>query len=145
MKSIVLTGGGTAGHTTPHFALIENLKKHFDNIYYIGSQKGIEYNLVKEQGIPFYTINPAKLKRQFCLDNFAIPFKTLKSISDAKKILTTLRPTQKEEAKSQRRGRPYTCKSQRCGYPWRCRSRCPSTRCVYLPLAVSPFVFVLVR
>ncbi len=93
MKSIVLTGGGTAGHTTPHFALIENLKKHFDNIYYIGSQKGIEYNLVKEQGIPFYTINPAKLKRKFCLDNFAIPFKTLKSISDAKKILTTLKPS----------------------------------------------------
>ena len=44
MKSIILTGGGTAGHCTPNLALLPHLKKHFDKIYYIGSKNGIEKN-----------------------------------------------------------------------------------------------------
>ena len=35
----VLTGGGTAGHVTPNLALLPELKKRFDKIYYIGSEK----------------------------------------------------------------------------------------------------------
>ena len=63
MKTIVLTGGGTAGHCTPHFALIQKLKHHFDKIYYIGSINGIEKRLVLEKGIPYYEIETVKLKR----------------------------------------------------------------------------------
>ena len=33
MSTIVLTGGGTAGHVVPCFALLPDLKKHFDEIY----------------------------------------------------------------------------------------------------------------
>ena len=32
MKSILLSGGGTAGHVMPNIALIPYLKKHFDKI-----------------------------------------------------------------------------------------------------------------
>ena len=37
--NIVLTGGGTAGHIIPNLALIDELRKHFSGIYYIGSTK----------------------------------------------------------------------------------------------------------
>lgn len=42
MSTIVLTGGGTAGHIMPNVALIPELKKHFDKIVYIGSKNGME-------------------------------------------------------------------------------------------------------
>ena len=34
-KSIVLTGGGTAGHVMPNLALVPELKKHFDKILFL--------------------------------------------------------------------------------------------------------------
>ena len=36
MRTIVLTGGGTAGHVLPLIALLPDLKKHFDKIVFIG-------------------------------------------------------------------------------------------------------------
>ena len=42
MKTIVLTGGGTAGHVTPNLALIPELKKAGYNVIYIGTEKGME-------------------------------------------------------------------------------------------------------
>ena len=46
MSTIVLTGGGTAGHCTPHLAILPYIKNDFDEIYYIGSKNGIERNIV---------------------------------------------------------------------------------------------------
>ena len=85
MKTIVLTGGGTAGHCTPHFALIQKLKNHFDKIYYIGSIGGIEKRLVLEKGIPYYEIETVKLKRSLSLSNLKIPFILHSSVNSAKK------------------------------------------------------------
>lgn len=93
MKTIVLTGGGTAGHCTPHFALIEKLRKHFDKIYYIGSIEGIEKRLVTEKGIPYYEIPTVKLKRSLAPSNLKIPFLLLGSVNSAKKILKELSPS----------------------------------------------------
>ncbi len=92
MKTIVLTGGGTAGHCIPHFSILPYLKENFTNVYYIGSKTGIEKKLVSEKNIPYFEIPSVKLKRKFCLDNFLIPFKLLKSVNEAKKILEKLKP-----------------------------------------------------
>ncbi|MCK9526187.1 MAG: glycosyltransferase, partial [Limnochordia bacterium] len=48
MKKIVLTGGGSAGHVTPHFALLPHLKKGGWEVYYIGTADGIERQLMEE-------------------------------------------------------------------------------------------------
>ena len=48
-NSIVLTGGGTAGHVCPNINLSKKLKQHFDKIYYIGSENGIERKLIENQ------------------------------------------------------------------------------------------------
>ena len=93
MKNLVLTGGGTAGHVTPHLAILENLKNHFDNIYYIGAENGIEKSLIKNQNLPFYGISPTKLKRGFYLENLTLPFKLYNSVIESKKILKSLNPT----------------------------------------------------
>ncbi len=90
MKKIVFTGGGTAGHVMPNLAIIEELKGKA-KIFYIGS-KGVEKDIVKNNNIPFYEITSTKLKRNFSLSNFLIPFKLLKAIRQSKKILKQLKP-----------------------------------------------------
>ncbi len=92
MKKIVLTGGGTAGHVTPHFALLPYLKKHFDEIIYLGVNGGIEQGLALDKNLEFFGITATKLKRGFHLENLGIPFKLVSSIGEAKKILKEVKP-----------------------------------------------------
>lgn len=90
---IILTGGGTAGHVMPHLALLEDLKKHFDEIIYIGSKNGIEKKLVSNiPNVKYLEITTVKFIRGFSLKNLLIPFKLLKGISECKKILKKEKP-----------------------------------------------------
>jgi UDP-N-acetylglucosamine--N-acetylmuramyl-(pentapeptide) pyrophosphoryl-undecaprenol N-acetylglucosamine transferase len=92
MKKIILTGGGTAGHVTPNLALIPELKKRGYEIYYIGSKNGIEKNLVKEAGIPYYGISSGKLRRYMDIKNFTDPFRIIKGFHEARKIIKEIKP-----------------------------------------------------
>lgn len=91
-KTIVLTGGGTLGHCTPHFAVLPYLKNYFDEIAYIGSFTGLERAAVEKENIPYYPIETVKFIRSLTVKNLQIPFKLKKSIDGAKKILAELNP-----------------------------------------------------
>lgn len=93
VKSIVLCGGGTAGHVLPAIALLPLLKKHFGNIVFIGGKQGIEKNIALSAGLDYYGVNSAKLCRSFSFKNAAIPFKLISGISEASKILKQLKPS----------------------------------------------------
>ena len=90
-KTIILTGGGTAGHITPNLALCPELEKHFQKIVYVGSS-GIEKQLVKDFGLEFKEIPAVKLVRSLSLKNLKIPFLLIKSIKSAKKVLKEISP-----------------------------------------------------
>ncbi|MBQ7340088.1 MAG: undecaprenyldiphospho-muramoylpentapeptide beta-N-acetylglucosaminyltransferase [Clostridia bacterium] len=92
MATLVLTGGGTAGHCIPHLALLPYLSNDFDKIYYIGSPNGLEKNIVEKTNIEYYSVPCVKLKRSFSFDNFSIPFKLTSSIIKAGKLLDKLKP-----------------------------------------------------
>ena len=92
MATIVLTGGGTAGHVMPHLALLPYLKKKFDNIYYIGSKSGMEKDIIAKTGLDYYSVPCTKLIRKFTLKNFAIPFVLINAVKQAGKILDRLNP-----------------------------------------------------
>ena len=64
MATIILTGGGTAGHCIPALSLIPYLKDNFENIYYIGSENGIEKNIVKSYNIIIDDVNLMKFSFQ---------------------------------------------------------------------------------
>lgn len=91
-KAIVLTGGGTLGHCTPHFAILPYLKNYFDGVYYIGSFNGMERAAVEKENIPYFPIETVKLIRSFTLKNLKIPFALKKGVNQAEKILTELKP-----------------------------------------------------
>jgi len=90
MKTIVFTGGGSAGHIMPNIALIEQIKDY--NIYYLGTN-GIEKDIIsKYPNIKFVEIPAIKLIRSFTLKNLLIPFKLVKSINIAKEKLKEINP-----------------------------------------------------
>ena len=91
MKTIILTGGGSAGHVTPNLALIPQLEKHFDNICYMGTN-GIEKSLVESTHLPFYEIQAFKLERKLTFKNLLLPFKLFKTVKQAKKLLKEISP-----------------------------------------------------
>ncbi len=92
MRTIVLTGGGTAGHVLPNIALLPYLKKYFDRIVYIGGN-GVEKTIAEQNCLQYREITTVKLRRAFTLKNLQIPFKLIKGIREAKKHLKELKPT----------------------------------------------------
>lgn len=92
MKRIVLTGGGTAGHVTPNFALVPELKKRGYEIFYIGSYDGMEKQLVEDEGIPYYGISTGKFRRYLDVKNLTDPFRVVKGIGEARRLLRELQP-----------------------------------------------------
>ncbi len=94
MSTIVLTGGGTAGHIMPHLALKPYLQQHFTNLVYIGSINGMEKNIISSDGgFKYYAVETAKLDRCHLLKNFKIPIKFLKGVKQAKQILKKVNPS----------------------------------------------------
>lgn len=92
MKRIVLTGGGTAGHVTPNMALIPELQKQGYEVHYIGSYDGIESKLIADLGIPYYGISSGKLRRYIDLKNISDPFKVIKGLHQARRLLKKIKP-----------------------------------------------------
>jgi UDP-N-acetylglucosamine--N-acetylmuramyl-(pentapeptide) pyrophosphoryl-undecaprenol N-acetylglucosamine transferase len=93
MKTIVLTGGGTSGHVTPNIALLPGLRRAGFNIKYIGSFNGIEKDLIKKEGIEYYSINTGKLRRYFDLKNFTDMFRVVDGFRQAFILLGKLKPS----------------------------------------------------
>ena len=89
---IIMTGGGTAGHVTPNLALAPKLKEKDFEIKYIGSYNGIEKEIITDAAIEYYPISSGKLRRYFDMKNFTDPFKVMKGIVQANKILSKEKP-----------------------------------------------------
>lgn len=91
-KVIVFTGGGTAGHVTPNIAIMNALDQERWTFHYIGSHQGIEKELIMNNGVPYHGISSGKLRRYIDLENIKDPFRVLKGIWEARKILQSLKP-----------------------------------------------------
>jgi UDP-N-acetylglucosamine--N-acetylmuramyl-(pentapeptide) pyrophosphoryl-undecaprenol N-acetylglucosamine transferase len=91
-KTIVFTGGGSAGHVTPNIAIIDELDKSVWDVQYIGSKKGIEKELIEKISIPYHGISSGKLRRYLDFENVVDSFRVLKGCMDARKVLRKLKP-----------------------------------------------------
>ncbi len=92
-KTIFFTGGGTAGHVMVNLALIPRFREDGWEIIYIGSENGIEKSLVADlEGVSYYSVSTGKLRRYFDWNNFKDPFKVLKGIFQAYRIIRKHKP-----------------------------------------------------
>ncbi|WP_085829338.1 undecaprenyldiphospho-muramoylpentapeptide beta-N-acetylglucosaminyltransferase [Clostridium massiliodielmoense] len=90
---IIMTGGGSAGHVTPNLALVPKLKELGYEIQYIGTENGIERKIIESENIKYHIISSGKLRRYFDIKNFSDPFKVLKGVFEAKKIIKKENPS----------------------------------------------------
>ena len=92
-KRIVLTGGGTAGHVTPHLSLIPRLKEMGYDIHYIGTENGIEHQMIAQiPGITYHSVKSGKLRRYFSLQNFTDPFRVIWGAFQSIGLMRKLKP-----------------------------------------------------
>lgn len=92
-QRIVFTGGGTAGHVTPNIALIEPLLAEGWDVHYIGSESGMEKDLIAAiEGVSYHSISTGKLRRYFSWQNFIDPFRVIKGCAQARKLIRLLKP-----------------------------------------------------
>lgn len=87
-----MTGGGSAGHVTPNLALIPKLSDLGYEIQYIGTEKGIERKIIEEEGIKYHIISSGKLRRYVDVKNLSDPFKVLKGVLQAARIIKREKP-----------------------------------------------------
>jgi UDP-N-acetylglucosamine--N-acetylmuramyl-(pentapeptide) pyrophosphoryl-undecaprenol N-acetylglucosamine transferase len=86
---IVVSGGGTGGHIYPALALIREIQKTDKNaeFLYIGTEKGLESNIVPREGIVFRSIHITGFRRKLSFENVKTIYRFLKGVRDSKKIL----------------------------------------------------------
>jgi UDP-N-acetylglucosamine--N-acetylmuramyl-(pentapeptide) pyrophosphoryl-undecaprenol N-acetylglucosamine transferase len=91
-KTIVFTGGGSAGHVTPNIAIINEIRNKEWDLHYIGSKNGIEKELINKINIPYHGISSGKLRRYIDFENVMDIFRVLKGCIEARVVLRKLKP-----------------------------------------------------
>jgi UDP-N-acetylglucosamine--N-acetylmuramyl-(pentapeptide) pyrophosphoryl-undecaprenol N-acetylglucosamine transferase len=89
VPSIVLAGGGSAGHTSPLIATADALRRIDPTveILALGTERGLETRVIPEAGYRLELIPPVPLPRKPTPALLAVPGKMLASVSAARRIL----------------------------------------------------------
>lgn len=92
MSHVVFTGGGTAGHVVPTFPVIAALAGRGVRISFVGSNSGLEAELLEGVDADFYGIAAGKLRRYLSVENLRDVFRVLLGVWQAFRLLGRLRP-----------------------------------------------------
>lgn len=91
---VIIAAAGTGGHINPGIAIANKIKEKDSNseIIFIGTNRGLENDLVPRAGYGLKSIQAYGFNRKICLENFKKMYKTFQSIGEAKKIIEDFRP-----------------------------------------------------
>ncbi len=87
--SVVLAGGGTAGHVEPAMAVADALRALDPTIRItaLGTARGLENRLVPERGYALELITPVPLPRRLTADLIRVPSRLRQSVREARAVL----------------------------------------------------------
>ena len=90
----IISGGGTGGHIFPALSIADKLMElnPETEILFVGADGRMEMEKVPAAGYRIVGLPVAGLQRKLTLSNFALPFKVLKSIRMAKKLIREFKP-----------------------------------------------------
>ena len=90
----IISGGGTGGHIFPALSIANKLKElnPESEILFVGAEGRMEMEKVPAAGYEIVGLPVAGLQRKLTLSNFALPFKVIRSVSMAKKIIREFKP-----------------------------------------------------
>lgn len=90
----IISGGGTGGHIFPALSIANKLKElnPKTEILFVGAEGRMEMEKVPAAGYKIVGLPVAGLQRRLTLSNFALPFKVVKSVRMARKLIREFRP-----------------------------------------------------
>ena len=86
--SVVLAGGGTAGHVEPALAVADALSALQPGIRIaaLGTARGLETRLVPERGYDLRLVTPVPLPRRLNLDLLRLPWRVRRSVRETRAV-----------------------------------------------------------
>ena len=90
----IISGGGTGGHIFPALSIANKLRElnPETEILFVGAEGRMEMERVPAAGYEIVGLPVAGLQRKLTLSNLALPFKVIRSIRIAKKVIREFRP-----------------------------------------------------
>nr|WP_206025684.1 undecaprenyldiphospho-muramoylpentapeptide beta-N-acetylglucosaminyltransferase [Rhodococcus sp. 14C212] len=87
--SVVVAGGGTAGHIEPALAVADAIRRLVPTatITALGTERGLETTLVPQRGYPLELIPPVPLPRKLTADLAKLPARVLASVRRTREVL----------------------------------------------------------
>jgi len=90
----LITGGGTGGHIYPALSIANEIKDRHKKaeILYVGTEKGLEAELVPREGFKFKTIRVKGMPRRINKESFIAIKELFLGLKDSKKIIKEFKP-----------------------------------------------------
>lgn len=94
IERAIISGGGTGGHIFPAIAIADEIKRRNPNvkILFVGAEGKMEMEKVPAAGYDIEGLQIVGFQRKFTLSNFLLPFKIVKSLLKARKIIKKFNP-----------------------------------------------------
>lgn len=91
---VIIAAAGTAGHINPGLSIANKIKENNKDadIIFIGTNRGLENDLVPRSGYKLKTIEAYGFSKSITITNFKNMIKTMKGFSQAKKIVEEFKP-----------------------------------------------------
>ncbi len=91
---VIIAAAGTGGHINPGVAIANKIKEEEKDsqIIFIGTNRGLENDLVPRAGYELKTIDAYGLSKKNSIENIKKMIKTAKGYSEAKKIIKEFKP-----------------------------------------------------
>lgn len=91
---VVISGGGTGGHIFPALSIANKLRElnPETEILFVGAEGRMEMTKVPEAGYRIEALPIAGLQRKLSLSNLKLPYKVIKSVVEAKRIIRSFKP-----------------------------------------------------
>ena len=90
----IISGGGTGGHISPALSIANKLKElnPETEILFVGADGRMEMEKVPAAGYKIVGLPISGLQRSLSMSNLALPFKVVKSVSMARKLIKEFKP-----------------------------------------------------
>ena len=92
--NIIISGGGTAGHINPGIAIARYIRMKYPeaNIIFIGTERGLEKDLVPREGFEIKFIKARGFKRKISFEIFTIIKDNIVGYIEATKLIKLIKP-----------------------------------------------------
>ena len=89
---VLIMAGGTGGHVFPALAVADELRAQQCEVFWMGTENGIEAKLVPAAGYPLTFIHVKGLRGNGLMGWLLAPFKLLKAVYEAIKAIKKIKP-----------------------------------------------------